>query len=115
MTGCLPEGLSAPEREAVSRYFEGDAQLFIAFRASCLTQFRQDFSAAEHALATADRAALRRIVHSLKSVCLTLGQADLSAQARRLEAEVPMAAWADVEAGWRRLQQGMRAAWAIPD
>lgn len=115
MTGCLPEGLSASEQEAVSRYFEGDAQLFIAFRDACLTQFRHDFAAAEHALATADRAALRRIVHSLKSVCLTLGQADLSAQARRLEAEVPMAAWADVEAGWRRLQQGMRAAWAIAD
>lgn len=64
---------------------EGDLELFHAYRAACLAQFPCDLQEGDAASAAADLQTLRRVAHSLKSVLLTLGFAQWSAQAQELE------------------------------
>lgn len=70
---------------AVRTYFEGNQDLFDAYRSACMEQFPQDLQAGDAAAAAADLPALRRVAHSLKSVLLTLGYPTLSMQSRALE------------------------------
>ncbi len=107
-------GWTAGERLAVDRYFEGDGELFLAFKATCIAQFQADFSAAAAAIAAQDRVALRRIVHSLKSVLQTLGHDELGAAARDLEQLVHASAWAQAVSGWHGLEQAIVSAFALP-
>ncbi len=97
--------LTPNETEAIATYFEGDRGLFLAFRQTCLDQFGHDVAQADQACAVADLEALRRVVHSLKSVLLTLGHADLADLARQAEA-LAKAGGTDAVAAW----QGLRAA-----
>ena len=70
---------------AIQEYFEGNEELFDAYRSACMAQFPQDVAQGDAANAAGDLQALRRVAHSLKSVLLTLGYPVLSAQARTLE------------------------------
>lgn len=114
MTQDAVSGLSPGERTAIERYFEGDRELFLAFRSSCIVQFQTDFATADAAIAASDRAALRRTVHSLKSVLQTLGRDELSASARQLEDVVQEAPWAQAVSGWGDLRQGIAVSFALP-
>ena len=74
-----------PAFNAIDVYFGGNAALYHAFRASCMTQFCADITAGDDAIATGTLPALRHLVHSLKSVLLTLGYPIDSEQAMWLE------------------------------
>ena len=71
--------------QAIKDYFEGDMDLFHAYRTACLAQFPNDVRDGDAASASTDLQALRRVAHSLKSVMLTLGFPYWSTQARELE------------------------------
>ena len=70
---------------AIDQYFAGDAELFQLYRDSCLLQLPYDIATGDQASEGGDLPALRRVAHSLKTVLLTLGAPQLSAQARDLE------------------------------
>ena len=70
---------------AIQEYFEGNEELFDAYRSACIAQFPQDISQGDAASAAGELQTLRRVAHSLKSVLLTLGYPVVSAQARTLE------------------------------
>ena len=70
---------------AIQEYFEGNEELFDAYRSACIAQFPQDISQGDAASAAGELQNLRRVAHSLKSVLLTLGYPIASAQARTLE------------------------------
>jgi len=74
-----------PTADAIGVYFGGNAALYHAFRASCVTQFHADITAGDDAIATKRLDALRHVAHSLKSVLLTLGHPIDSEQAMGLE------------------------------
>lgn len=76
---------TAARLRAIDKFFGGDAALFDAFEKTCHLQFALDIVQADAAVAQADLAALRRLVHSLKTVLLTLGHAEWSALAARSE------------------------------
>lgn len=99
---------------AVQEYFEGNEELFDAYRSACMAQFPQDIAEGDAAMAAGDLQALRRVAHSLKSVLLTLGYPLVSAQARTLEEtshagmpEPARAQWADLRGA---MQQVLRDA-----
>jgi len=86
--GARPDDLDGPDAgatHAIRTYFEGDLELFHAYRAACMAQFPHDLQEGDAASVAADLQALRRVAHSLKSVLLTLGFAQWSAQAQELE------------------------------
>lgn len=99
-----PDGLSPGELAAVERHFAGERGLFLAYRTSCITQFATDLHHGDEALAAGDAPALHRLAHSLKSVLLTLGQAQASASARHLEDAAARADWAAALALWQALR-----------
>jgi CheY-like chemotaxis protein len=70
---------------AIQEYFEGNEELFDAYRSACIAQFPHDISEGDAASAAGELQTLRRVAHSLKSVLLTLGYPIVSAQARTLE------------------------------
>lgn len=70
---------------AIREYFEGNQELFDAYRSACMGQFPQDLRDGDSASAAQDLQALRRVAHSLKSVLLTLGYPAVSSLARSLE------------------------------
>ena len=76
---------SAADPGAVQTYFGGDQALYDAYLAQCRPQFARDASAGDLAEAQADLQGLRRLAHSLKSVWRSLGFAQDSALAARLE------------------------------
>lgn len=69
----------------IQEYFEGNQELFDAYRSACMAQFPQDIVEGDAAHGSGDLQALRRVAHSLKSVLLTLGYPMVSSQARALE------------------------------
>lgn len=95
--------LTPQEAEAIATYFEGDRGLYLAFRQTCLDQFWLDVVQADEAGAANDMETLRRVVHSLKSVLLTLGHADLADLAYRAEA-LAKAGAAEALESWQGLR-----------
>jgi DNA-binding response OmpR family regulator len=97
---------TAARRDAMASHFGGDALLFDAFEASCRLALRTDLRDVRAALPQRDLPAVRRVMHSLKSVLLMLGLPDLAGGARCLEqsalaGDLPacIAAWAELESG----------------
>ncbi|WP_144289947.1 Hpt domain-containing protein [Ideonella sp. A 288] len=80
-----PTDASVAQQQAVDTYFDGDRPLYEAFRASCLRQFHEDARQCDAACASGDLLSLRRVVHSLKTVLLTLGHPVLAAHAAAVE------------------------------
>lgn len=95
-------------QSAIARFFGGNATLFAAFEQTCLAQFARDIEVADAAEAAGDMAALRRVVHSLKTVLLTLGHPALSDIAARSE-EAAAAEQANAVPLWRQLRTELRA------
>ena len=91
VTAMPPEGLLSDDgspdalARAIALYFEGDTGLFRQMRDRAHSLFRQDLQAAEQALQRQDTTALRRIVHTLKTVLRMLGHPAASAIAYQLE------------------------------
>jgi CheY-like chemotaxis protein len=95
---------------AVETYFGGQLALFQAYSAGCAEQFPLDVQAGDQALSTGDWPALRRLVHSLKTVLLTLGDpagSALAADAERLAAQAQAEPTAQA---WRALRPHLSAA-----
>lgn len=93
---------------AIRNYFEGDRELFDAYRAACLTQFPDDIRDGDTASAAADLPSLRRVAHSLKSVLLTLGHPALSALARELEETSHAGVLAPAQVRWAGLRSELQ-------
>lgn len=91
-------------RQAIDQFFVGDAGLYASFRTSALRQFANDVRQADRARECTDPEAFRRVVHSLKSVLLTLGHPDLSALAASLENTAASGELATVEPRWLQLR-----------
>ncbi len=98
------DDLPLHEQQAVSTYFEGDAEFYRVFRASAVAQFPADLQEGDAAEAVADAQALRRAAHTLKSVLLTLGYAELSALAKTVELAAHQEPWEQAVAGWHELR-----------
>lgn len=96
--------LPAHELLAIETYFDGDAEFYRTFRASCCEQFKRDIQEGDEACDLGDAPRLRRIAHSLKSVLQTLGYADHSLCARAVEQQAQQKPWEDALAGWRELR-----------
>jgi CheY-like chemotaxis protein len=77
--------LPANEADAIAWNFEGNVQLFTAFKRVCLAQFAFDVRTADEACNNADAEALRRMAHNLKTVLQSLGHPGLGQQARLIE------------------------------
>lgn len=97
-------GLGAGAEAAVRQHFAGDRALFLAYRASCITQFEADIRVGAAALARGDWPTLHRLAHSLKSVLATLGEAHGSAVARQLEEAAGRSDAAASRPLWQRLR-----------
>jgi CheY-like chemotaxis protein len=102
VTPASPEAID--ETGAIAQHFGGDAALFAAFRDSCRVQFVLDVADTDSAWAAADAAALRRQMHSLKSVLATLGQAGAAQLAREAEQAAAAQDWAAWAAAWVMLR-----------
>lgn len=96
--------VDAEAEDAIHRHFAGDRALFLAYRSSCVLQFEADIRVGDAVLAQGEMPALRRLAHSLKSVLLTLGQAEASAVARALEDAAGQADAAASATLWQKLR-----------
>lgn len=74
---------AAPARTPAA--FGGDAALYRAYLASCREQFIHDMATGDRAAAAGDLAAMRLLAHSLKSVLISLDEADAGAVAKDIE------------------------------
>lgn len=96
--------VEAASAAAIDRHFGGNADLYRAFRASCLAQFTEDLRQGDAACRSEDTDQLRRIAHSLKSVLLTLGHHAASQAARELEYHAAAADGSAARPAWIRLR-----------
>lgn len=116
LLACIRDAVAAPQpptpaarEDSMGRHFGGDEALFRTYRASCFEQFGHDAAAGDVALAAHDAAALRRLGHSLKTVLLTLGEADAEVAARALEAAAAAGDWAVLQRQWPGFAAWLRA------
>lgn len=98
-----------PQDDAMQVYFAGNAELFTAYHAQCLSQFHDDIRAGDTATQCGDLPALQRLAHSLKTVLQTLGYPLLSTQARALEDLSGHGDTGAAQAGWVALRDKLQA------
>ena len=91
-------------RAAIANNFDGDAQLYRAFAASCAAQFAHDISAGRAGCDAGDLAALRRLAHNLKSALTMLGHDELFAVAQKLESEAAAGDLPSAKVSWHELR-----------
>ncbi len=91
-------------RAAIANNFDGDAQLYRAFAASCAEQFARDVSLGQAGFDAGDLAALRRLAHNLKSALTMLGHDELFAVAQKLESEAAAGDLLSAKMSWRELR-----------
>lgn len=101
------------EKQAVEIYFDGDRDLFMAFRQSCLEQFDVDLAEGDAAIEDHDVACLRRVAHSLKGVLRTIGYDDLSDMAKVVENAAHQNQWESAVSQWQLFSQGLRETFVI--
>lgn len=99
----------APQADAITTFFGGNAALHQAFLARCRAQFPKDLAQGREAVQQGDAQSLRHLAHSLKSVLTTLGYPEAAATARALE-DLAHQASAD-PAGHAGHAQALRDAW----
>jgi len=95
--------------QAIAQYFNGDVPLFEAIRAQCQDRFLVDVQEGDAAAARADMALLRRLAHSLKSICRMIGLPMEAELARQIEVDVESDP-ATVLQRWDSLKAGLQAA-----
>jgi DNA-binding response OmpR family regulator len=102
------DGGPAAQAQAIAHYFEGDAVLFFQMRERAQAQFETDLRVADEALAQSDFAALRRVVHSLKTVLRMVGRPAAGDIAQSLEAVLMAGQTERAKALWAQLRARMR-------
>lgn len=100
--------LSPLQQQAVATYFGGDATLFCDYRGACLLQFPHDIVTADAAASKGDLTALRLLVHSLKSVLLTLGYPEMQQMALHTEHRCKAGELEPARDGWSQLRQQLQ-------
>jgi len=104
----LPATPVAPQEEAmaahVHAYFDGDIELYTAYREAVMTQLPSDILHGDEACASADWKGLRLVAHSLKSVLTTLGHPDLAEWAKGVENASHAQEAEPALAGWQALR-----------
>lgn len=98
----------------IDHHFGGDTKLFASFKAMCLVQFPHDVQTGDAACQALDAQALRQVAHSLKSVLLTLGEADLGELAKGIENSAHAGQLEKATDGWRMLRPALLALAAEP-
>jgi HPt (histidine-containing phosphotransfer) domain-containing protein len=93
----------------VDEHFGGDAVMFDAFLAGCLTRFADDLARGHAALASQDLATLRHVSHGLKAVLSLIGEPELAQHARALEDACAAGQPAEAARHWPPLAQGLDA------
>lgn len=102
-----PPTLAPAELDAIATFFDGDRALYLSFRAACVAQFQADMQAGDRWSAEGDLDALRRLVHSLKSVLQTLGHAELSSLAKEAEQAAKAQDLRAAQRGWQQVRDGL--------
>jgi len=105
----VPQHVSEDAVTALAEFFGGDRALFDAFRSACLVQLPLDVLRVDQALAHADVVGCRHVVHSLKSVLLTLGHPRLSALAHAAEQSAARGDVSATQMDWQRLRAALLA------
>jgi HPt (histidine-containing phosphotransfer) domain-containing protein len=113
MTDSKSSILPDCEKQAIEIYFDGDRDLFMAFRQSCLGQFDVDLAEGDAAIEDNDAPSLRRVAHSLKGVLRTIGYDDLSDMAKVVENTAHQNQWESAVSQWQQFSQGLRKAFGI--
>ncbi len=104
LPAMAPPSASPDEATLIAANFNGDAQLYHAFREVCLQQFVLDAAAGDAACVHRDWSALRRVAHNLKTVLRSLGHLDLGDLAAAIEHDAEAPAGAIAAAGhWQSL------------
>lgn len=103
----IDTGLDAAAFSAIQTHFAGDQELYLAFRSSAVAQFEADLARGDDDLGRGDLSDLRHLAHSLKSVLLLLGHADLADTARRLEDCAAHQQATQAAPLWALLRQGL--------
>jgi HPt (histidine-containing phosphotransfer) domain-containing protein len=89
---------------AIALQFDGDADLYHAFAATCAEQFALDAIAGEAACEAGDASALRRLTHNLKSALIMLGHGAASDLASLVEEQAAAGDLDSAIASWRSLR-----------
>ena len=100
--------LTPVQQHAVDTYFGGDAGLFREYRKACIAQFPSDIVSADQSSAAADLVALRLLVHSLKSVLLTLGYPEMQQLALATEHRCKAGELEPARSAWSELRQQLQ-------
>lgn len=95
--------------EHVQAYFDGDVELYEAYRDAVMTQLPTDIINGNEACAQADWKNLRLVAHSLKSVMTTLGQPDLAELAKGIENASQAHDAVTAASGWRALSDQLQS------
>ncbi len=103
MRTALAPDLTACQQAATDRYFKGSASLYQAFLNGGMAQFPNDVAAIEMAMASQDRAALRRQAHNLKGALGMLGFELQKQQALKLELAAAEGDWSAATVAWHSL------------
>ncbi|CAN7345084.1 response regulator [Rhizobacter sp. LjRoot28] len=98
---------SSAEPDVVASHFEGDRALYDAYREACLRQFEADIQEGDTAVSRADWPCLERLAHNLKTVLITLGDADAGEMARALEGDARNARAELGCSGWVGLREAL--------
>ena len=105
---AAPAPAVAGQESALTRFFAGNAELFAAYGANCRQQFAQDLQQGDAACAAGDLATLRRLVHSLKTVLLTLGDDSGSLLAAQAESSAAAGSADLALRTWAQLRQHLQ-------
>lgn len=96
--------------DAIDKFFCGDRELFLSYRASCSLQMPADQAEGSKYVSARDSAALRRLAHSLKSVFRLLGQEQAFSIAQSLEQACLREDWVILDKLWMQLENEMQIA-----
>jgi CheY-like chemotaxis protein len=98
-----------PLAEHVQAYFDGDIELYEAYRDAVMAQLPTDINNGNEACTQADWKNLRLVAHSLKSVLTTLGQPDLAELAKGVENASHANDAGPATSGWRALSDRLQS------
>lgn len=110
MTDGEKSTLPECENKAIETFFDGDRELFLTFRVSCVEQFDLDLAQGNAAIEEKNASVLRRLAHSLKGVLSTIGYDELSDMARAVENAAQQNQWETAVSQWKRFSIDLRKA-----
>lgn len=93
----------------VQAYFDGDVELYQAYREAVMTQLPNDIVHGDEACTQTDWKGLRLVAHSLKSVLTTLGHPDLAEWAKGVENASHANDAGAATSGWHALRSRLQS------